>query len=193
MDPADLDDDPLCQLGRWVEEARGAGEELPEAMCLATVSGDGIPDARMVLMRGLDHGVVFFTDYESAKGRELALNPCAASVFHLPHPVRRQVRLRGTVDRVTPEESDRYWMTRPAASRRSATASHQSTVIESRAVLEAAVASLGDAEPARPARWGGFRITPFTMEFWEEGRARLHDRVRFDRDAEGWRSARLSP
>lgn len=193
MDLADLDDDPLSQLGRWVEEARAAGEELPEAMCLATASPDGMPDARMVLMRGLDHGVVFFTDYESDKGRELAANPHAASVFHLPRPVRRQIRIRGAVEQVSAEESDRYWRTRPAASRRSAAASHQSTVIESKALLEAAVASLGDSEPDRPARWGGFRITPFTVEFWEEGRARLHDRVRFVKQAEGWRSARLSP
>jgi len=193
MDLWDLGDDPLRQLGCWVEEARAAGEELPEAMCLATLGREGIPDARMVLMRGLDHGVVFFTDYESAKGHELELHPRAAAVFHLPRPVRRQVRLRGAVERVSVEESDRYWFTRPAASRRSATVSHQSSVIESKAALEAAVASLGDVEPERPARWGGFRVTPFTVEFWEEGRGRLHDRIRFVRDAERWRSARLSP
>lgn len=193
MDIADLDEDPLRQLARWLDDARAAGMDLPEAMCLATASPDGMPAARMVLMRGLDHGVVFFTDYESAKGHELGANPRAASVFHLARPVRRQVRIRGAVERVSPDVSDAYWLTRPIASRRSAAASHQSTAVESRAVLEEAVASLGDVEPERPARWGGFRITPFEMEFWEEGRARLHDRVRFLREHEGWQSARLSP
>lgn len=193
MDIADLDADPLRQLGRWVEEARATGEELPEAMCLATVRPDGMPSARMVLMRGLDRGLVFFTDYESDKGRDLTANPRAAAVFHLARPVRRQVRARGPVEPVAPEESDRYWRTRPAASRRSASVSHQSAVIESRTALEAAVRALGDAEPDRPDRWGGFRLTPAEVEFWEEGRARLHDRIRFAREGEGWRVERLSP
>lgn len=193
MDTGDLDDDPLLQLGRWVEEARAAGEDLPEAMCVATADDEGMPSARMVLMRGLDHGVVFFTDYGSNKARDLAANPRAAAVFHLPRPVRRQVRVRGSVERVTGEESDRYWLTRPAASRRSATASHQSSVLESRAVLEAAVEALGDSEPDRPDRWGGYRVTPTEIEFWQEGPARLHDRIRYARDGEGWRVERLSP
>ncbi|MGH8980494.1 MAG: pyridoxamine 5'-phosphate oxidase [Acidimicrobiales bacterium] len=193
MDIADLDDDPLRQLALWIEATRAAGEELPEAMCLATASADGDPSARMVLMRGLDHGLLFFTDYGSDKSRDLATNPRAAAVLHLPRPVRRQVRVRGPVSRVTPEESDRYWLSRPASSRRSATVSRQSSVIESRAVLESAVVALGDSDPARPDRWGGYRLTPVDVEFWQEGRARLHDRIRFVRDGDGWRAERLSP
>lgn len=194
MDVADLDMDPLRQLGRWLDEARAAGEPMPEAMCVATAGAEGQPTARMVLMRGLDRGVVFYTDYGSDKAADLLANPRAAAVFHLLGPVHRQVRLTGTVERTSAEDSDRYWATRPAASRRSALVSHQSSVIAGRQVLEDGVAALaGTDEPVRPDRWGGFRILPAQVEFWEEGPNRLHDRIRFVRDGETWRTERLSP
>lgn len=194
MDGTDLDASPLRQLGRWLDDARAAGEPMPEAMCVATAAADGRPSARMVLMRGLDDGVVFYTDYGSAKARDLGANPRAAAVFHFLTPVHRQVRVTGPVQRTSAEDSDRYWATRPPASRRSALASNQSSVIGGRAELEGRVAALaGTPEPARPARWGGFRIVPDEVEFWEEGQDRLHDRIRFVRDGDGWRTERLSP
>ena len=193
MEAADLDPDPLAQLDAWLEAARAAGDPMPEAMCLATAGSDGEVSARFVLMRGRDEGVVFFTDYSSDKARDLAQNPRAAAVFRWMVPVHRQVRLRGAVVKTTAEESDRYWATRPAASRRSAVVSHQSSVIESRQVLEAAVAALGDTEPARPDRWGGYRILPTAVELWEEGPHRLHDRFRYLREPGGWHVERLSP
>ncbi len=193
MDVADLDPDPLRQLDEWLEAARAAGDPMPEAMCVATASRDGAPAARYVLMRGRDEGVVFFTDYDSDKARDLAENPSAAAVFHWYLPVHRQVRIRGTVAKTTAEESDRYWATRPPASRRSAVASTQSSVLESRRELEDAVAALGEMEPPRPDRWGGYRIIPSEIEFWQEGTYRLHDRLRYLREGDGWRIERLSP
>jgi pyridoxamine 5'-phosphate oxidase len=193
MDAADLDADPLRQLGLWMTEARAAGEPMPEAMCLSTAASDGTPSARLVLMRGLDDGVVFFTNYSSDKGRDLASNPRAAVVFHWFRPVHRQVRVSGPVAKVEAEESDRYWETRPVESRRSAVASRQSSVIPTRAELEGAVAALAGQDPPRPDNWGGYRITPESVEFWQERPNRLHDRLRFVRDAGDWRVERLSP
>ncbi len=193
MDVTDLDHDPLRQLDEWFEAARAAGDPMPEAMCLATANRDGQPSARFVLMRGRDEGVVFFTDYESDKGEDLEENPRAAAVLHWYVPVHRQVRISGTVVKTTAEESDRYWASRPAASRRSAVGSHQSSVVATREELEAACAALGDSEPPRPERWGGFRIVPSVVEFWEEQPFRLHDRIRFLREEDGWRVQRLAP
>lgn len=190
----DLDDDPLHRVAAWREEARSATDPMPDAMCVATASADGMPSARMVLLRGLDTGLVFFTDYESDKARDLRANPRAAAVLHFLRPVQRQIRASGTVERTSAEESDRYWDTRPLDSRRSAVASHQSAVIESRAQLERAVASLaGDPSPVRPERWGGFRLTPLAVEFWEEGPNRLHHRLRYVKVPAGWRMEWLSP
>ena len=194
MDIGDLDDDPLRQLGTWIEEARAGGDAIPEAMCLATAGAGGAPSARMVLLRGLDTGLAFFTDYGSAKAADLAANSRAAVVFHLWAPEHRQVRASGPVARVSGEESDRYWATRPVASRWSALASHQSTVVEGREALERAVAAVSaDPDPRRPDRWGGFRLTPDEVEFWAEGAARLHDRLRYRRKAGAWIVERLSP
>ncbi len=193
MDAEDLDRDPMHQLDEWLGAARAGGEPMPEAMCIATASRDGEPSARYVLMRGRDEGVVFYTDYGSDKAKDLESNPRAAAVFHWHLPVHRQVRIGGTVARTTAEESDRYWETRPPASRRSAVASRQSAIVGSRRDLEAAVAALGGTEPARPDRWGGYRLLPSTIEFWEEGANRLHDRLRYRRDGDGWRVERLSP
>lgn len=201
----DLHDDPLRQLGEWLDEARRAGQPLAESMCVATADPDGAPSARMVLLRGLDTGLVFFTDYGSAKAADLEANPRAAAVLHWVGPVHRQVRAIGPVARTSAAESDRYWATRPAGSRRSALASHQSEVIASRALLEGRVAELDgvpddDARLARPGRWGGYRLTPVSVELWEERPNRLHDRLRFRRpggggaqDAGPWVVERLSP
>jgi pyridoxamine 5'-phosphate oxidase len=193
VDAGDLDRDPLRQLDDWLLAARASGEPMPEAMCLATATPDGVPSARYVLLRGRDEGVVFFTDYGSDKGVDLAENPVAAAALHWHLPVHRQVRVRGPVARTTAEASDAYWASRPPASRRSAVASHQSSVVGGRAELEAAVRALGASEPVRPDRWGGYRILPTAIEFWEEGANRLHDRLRYLRDGDGWRVDRLAP
>jgi pyridoxamine 5'-phosphate oxidase len=193
MDAGDLDREPLHQLDLWLDAAREAGESLPEAMCIATASGDGQPSARYVLLRGRDDGIVFFTDYGSDKAKDLEENPRAAAVFHWFLPVHRQVRVLGLVAKTTAEESDRYWATRPPASRRSAVVSRQSSVIARRQDLEAAIVALGDVEPDRPGRWGGYRLLPSALEFWEEGANRFHDRIRYEREGDGWRVERLSP
>src|SRR5947208_6812396 len=150
------------QLRRWLEEARAAGEPFPENMALATATPDGEPSARMVILRGRDEGLVFFTDFTSAKGSDLAVNPRAAAILHWLAPVHRQVRVTGSVAKVTDDEADRYWATRPPGSRRSASASQQSTVIASRQALETAVQTMVERYPddgavPRPDRWGGFR------------------------------------
>jgi pyridoxamine 5'-phosphate oxidase len=199
MDEASVDPEPMTQLSRWFEAARGAGETMPEAMAVATATTDGFPSVRMVLLRGLDHhGLVFYTDRESEKGRELAAKPFAAALFHWFLPVHRQVRVSGAVEVVDDAESDAYWRSRPPGSRRSAVASHQSEVIEGKVELERRVVQLaeafpGDAAPPRPPRWGGFRIRPNVVELWEEGADRLHDRLRYRPQSEGWALERLSP
>jgi pyridoxamine 5'-phosphate oxidase len=173
--------DPLELVRDWIE-----GEEV----ALATATRDGRPSARMVLLKGLDErGFVFYTNYDSRKGRELADNPHAALLFHRPG---RQVRVEGRVERVAPAESDRYWATRPPSSRRSAAASRQSEPVDSREALETAVAAQ-PTEPARPDWWGGYRLVPDTFEFWEHRDDRLHDRHLFRRRGDGWEVIRLQP
>jgi pyridoxamine 5'-phosphate oxidase len=190
--------DPLEQFARWFEEARRAGLELPEAMTLATGDGDGTPSARMVLLKGVDErGFVFFTNYESRKGRELADNPRAALVFHWPLAPRRQVLVTGSVEKVPEDESDEYFRTRPRGSRLAALASRQSTVVPDREVLEHAFAELERQHPGedvpRPAWWGGYVLQPDTVEFWQNRPNRLHDRLRYRREGEDWILERLSP
>jgi pyridoxamine 5'-phosphate oxidase len=173
--------DPLELFREWVE-----GDEV----ALATATSDGRPSVRMVLCKGADErGFVFFTSYESRKGRELDENPRAALLFHRPG---RQVRVEGRVERVGDDESDAYWAARPPASRRSAAASHQSEPIASREELEAAVAAQPQ-EPPRPAFWGGYRLVPETFEFWEHRDDRLHDRHLFRRRDGAWEVVRLQP
>ena len=198
MDLSDLDTDPLRQLTSWMEAARGVGVPQPESMALATASRDGTPSVRMVIMRGLDTGLVFFTDYESDKAAELDANPQATVLFHWWLPVHRQVRVTGLAVHATRGESDRYWASRPVGSRRSAVASHQSRVVPNREFLESAVAELemrfpDDGAIIRPERWGGFRIEPDAVEFWEERADRLHDRIRYRRGDDVWVTERLSP
>lgn len=176
---------PFDQFARWFEEA---GRD--ERMALATATPDARPSVRMLLLKGFDeHGFVFFTGLESRKGRELAANPSGALLFHWPG---RQVRIEGRVERVSDEESDAYWATRPVASRRSAAASRQSDPIDSREALEARVAEIG-ADPARPSHWGGYRLIPDAFEFWEHRDDRLHDRHRWTRTPDGWDVRRLQP
>jgi pyridoxamine 5'-phosphate oxidase len=173
--------DPLQRFHEWVEG--------PE-MALATATPGGRPSVRMVLLKSADErGFTFFSNYESRKGSELAANPRAALLFHRPG---LQVRVEGTVERLSDEESDAYWATRPAASRRSAAASRQSQPLRSRAELEAAVAAQPE-EPPRPERWGGYRLVPDAYEFWRHRDDRLHERHSFRRRGENWDVSLLQP
>jgi pyridoxamine 5'-phosphate oxidase len=195
MDMDDLDPDPLRQFERWFEDAAGA-VEVPEATALATATPDGRPSVRMVLLKAADErGLAFFTNYESRKGRELAENPHAALVFHW-QPLGRQVRVEGGIERVDAAESAAYFRTRPLASRLAAWASPQSRSLTDRAELERlyadAVDRFGETVPS-PPHWGGFRLVPDAYEFWQHGDDRLHDRVRYERDATGWSRTRLAP
>lgn len=192
-------DDPFEVFGEWLDEARASEPNDPNAMALATVDADGLPDVRMVLLNGLDaRGFVFFTNLGSAKGRELAGQPKAGLLFHWKS-LRRQVRVRGPVERVSDAEADAYHATRPRQSRIGAWASKQSRPLASRAELEQAVAEreaeFGDREPPRPEWWSGFRIVPSAIEFWRDGAFRLHDRALFTREGPGgaWTRTRLYP
>jgi pyridoxamine 5'-phosphate oxidase len=190
--------DPLEQFRRWYAEAVEAGVQLPEAMTLATATPDGAPSARMVLLKGVDErGFVFYTNYESRKGRELAENPHAALVFHWAQTPRRQVSVSGTVERLAAEESDEYFRTRPFGSRIGAWASRQSEVIAGREGLERLFADLesehSEGEVPRPPSWGGYVLRPDTVEFWQNRPNRLHDRLRYRRSGENWILERLSP
>ena len=198
MDTTDLDADPLRQLSAWLDAARGVGEPMPEAMTIATATPDGTPAARIVILRGVQQGLVFFTDVASDKGVELAANPRAAAVLHWLLPAHRQVRVAGPVEPVSEEEADEYWRTRPLAARRSAAASQQSSVIANRAALQLRIQDLrrrhpDDSDLPRPPRWGGFRLLPHSVEFWQESPDGLHDRIRYRRDNGGWTTERLSP
>jgi pyridoxamine 5'-phosphate oxidase len=186
----DVEPDPLAQLRRWLEEAP------EERVALATATREGVPSVRMVLLKGADErGLAFYTSYESRKGRELEQNPRAAMLVHWPE-LGRQVRIEGPVARISPDESDAYWATRPPGSRVSAAASPQSSVVAGRDALEELVggvrARFGD-DPPRPPAWGGFRLTPETYEFWQHRDDRLHDRIRYRRDGDSWILERLAP
>jgi pyridoxamine 5'-phosphate oxidase len=186
--------DPLATFHEWFEEARAAGVEVPEVMTLATADAEGKPSARMLLLKSADErGFTFFTGYESRKGGELAENPRAALVFYW-RPLGRQVRVEGPVRKLSQEESDAYWSTRPLRSRAAAAASRQSEPIESREALEAEFErQLALGEPPRPQRWGGYVLEPELIELWQHRDDRLHDRIRFTRAREGWRKELLSP
>jgi pyridoxamine 5'-phosphate oxidase len=192
-----LSEDPWALFTAWMAEAAAAEPEDPNAMALATAGADGLPDVRMVLLKGVDaRGFVFYTNVESAKGEELAQNPQAALVLHWKS-LRRQVRARGPVSQVTAEEADAYFASRHPQSRLGAHASRQSRPLADRATLMAEVADLAaryeNAPVPRPEHWTGFRIEPVSLEFWQNGDYRLHDRVRFTRDGAGWSRSRLYP
>jgi len=189
-------DDPIAEFNAWLEKARRADVAVPEAITLATADTSGRPSARMLLLKGADErGFTFFTSYESRKGRELEANPRAALVVYW-QPLGRQVRVEGTVRKLSAEESDAYFATRPHRSRAAAAASRQSEVIEGSEELEAEIERLlaehGDEVP-RPERWGGYVLEPETIELWQHGDDRVHDRLRFTREDGGWRLERLAP
>ncbi len=192
----DLLDDPIELFARWFELA-GEGAPLPEAVCVATVDADGAPDARMVLLKGFDErGFRFFTNEGSAKGRQLAARPAAALTFYW-RELDRQVRVRGPVERVPAAEADEYFATRPRDSRLGAWASPQSERLASRAELEErlerARERFGDGEIERPPHWGGYRVVPEAIEFWQGQVGRLHDRFRYEREGGTWKVTRLGP
>lgn len=201
LDVPDVDPDPVAQFRRWFDEAVAGRVPEPNAMTLATASADGAPDARTVLLKGVDgRGLSFYTDYRSAKGRQLDANPRATLVFWWAE-LERQVRVSGRVERVAREESAAYYATRPRGSRLGAWTSRQSSVIPDRAALERELAEVelrfaDQEEIPLPEHWGGYRVVPYAFEFWQGRPSRLHDRIRYvpdDGAPGGWRRERLSP
>jgi len=197
LDEKEVARDPFLQFARWFQEALNCGLAEPTAMTLATADAGGHPSARTVLLKGYDErGFSFYSNYESRKGRELAQNPMAALLFYWIE-LERQVRIEGRVEQVSPEESDEYFASRPLGSRIGAWASPQSQVLAHREELEAQIADLeskyGD-HPPRPPHWGGYRLVPEVLEFWQGRPSRLHDRIRYAREGPGsWRIERLAP
>lgn len=188
---SEVDRDPLRQFHAWFADAREAGIRVPAAMALATAGPGGAPSVRMVLLKDAgEAGFVFYSGYQSRKGRDLAANPRAALLFHWD-PLGRQVRIDGSVARISPEASDAYFATRPPGARAAAWASRQSERIGSREELEEA--ARGVTERGRPPHWGGYRLAPERYEFWQHRDDRLHDRLLYERDGAGWRIVRLQP
>jgi pyridoxamine 5'-phosphate oxidase len=201
LDAGDLDPDPIVQFGRWYDDVVAAGLPEPGAVVLSTAGADGRPRARHVLLRGFDErGFVWHTNYESRKGRDLAENPWACLTFPW-FPIRRQVVVTGTVERISAEESDAYFASRDRGNQISAWASEQSTEIPDRVFLEGRVAELEEryagADVPRPPHWGGYRLAPDMIELWQGRINRLHDRLRYERAGGGvrggWHITRLSP
>lgn len=194
---ADLDQDPFEQFGKWFDDVSDAGLYQSDAMVITTVDGEGRPSARQVLLRGVDAGFVFFSNYRSRKGRELAGNPNAALCFTW-NELSRQVRVGGVAEQLADPESDAYWTTRPRGSQIAGLASEQSSVIENRGVLERRWAELEveheGRDVERPSWWGGYRVLPSEIEFWQGRPNRMHDRFRYTRRADRtWQIDRLSP
>jgi pyridoxamine 5'-phosphate oxidase len=197
LDEKDVSRDPIAEFARWFAEAQSAEVEEPNAMVLATATPDGVPSARVVLLKGFDErGFVFFTDYRSRKGAELEANSRAALVLHWSE-LERQVRITGDVTRTSAEESEAYYRSRPKGSRLGAWVSHQSRTIPSRDVLEDGLREVerrfAGGDVPLPPYWGGYRVRPEMIEFWQGRQNRLHDRIRYQREGDGWRIERLAP
>ena len=196
LNKSDVDRNPIKQFAKWYGEASAAGIPETDAMTLATATKDGRPSARIVLLKAFDdRGFVFFTNYESRKAQDLAENPRACLVAYWL-PVKRQVRIEGSVEQVSEEESETYFQRRPLGSRIGAWASHQSAVLARRADLEQRLRELEArflGDPPLPPHWGGYRVTPEEVELWQGREDRLHDRVRYRREGESWKIERLSP
>jgi len=197
LDDPDLAPDPVAMFRRWMHDTVVAGLHEPNAMVVATVSPEGRPSARMVLLKGVDdRGFVFYTNYESRKGRDLDARPAVSLLFPW-HDLQRQVRVEGSASRVSEEESRAYFATRPRASQLGAWASPQSDQVPSRAELQASYDEVerrfADQDVPLPPHWGGFRVHPDLVEFWQGRRGRMHDRLVYRRTADGWTTARLAP
>lgn len=190
--------DPFLQFGTWLKEAMQAEVLEVNAMCLSTLGKDGFPNSRIVLLKKLDHGFVFFTNYESAKGKELESYPKASLTFFWAE-IERQVRVVGTVNRISAEESDAYFLSRPFGSQLGAWASPQSQVIANRELIEANHIELenqfSESTIVRPLHWGGYRLVPHRIEFWQGRPSRLHDRICYEKDeaTTSWKLVRLAP
>jgi pyridoxamine 5'-phosphate oxidase len=198
LDEAEADPDPFKQFAIWFAEAQADEHTEQNAMIVATADASGMPSARTVLLKGLDdRGFIFYTNYESQKGRALTDNPRAALLFYWPE-LERQIRINGDVERLSREESERYFHSRPRGSQVGSAVSRQSSVVPDRAALEAAFKQFEqtheETEIPLPAFWGGYRVLPFSFEFWQGRPNRLHDRLRYVKDVDGqWRIERLSP
>lgn len=197
LEPSACDPDPFVEVRRWLAVAVDGGIKTPNAMTLATVDGRGRPAARIVLLKEIDdRGFVFYTNYESRKAQDLDAHPSAALVLFW-EPLHRQIRIEGTIERVSTEESDAYFASRPRGSQLGAIASPQSQVLANRERLEERVRALaaqyGEISPPRPANWGGYRVVPDMIELWQGQPSRLHDRVRYRRADGAWTRDRLAP
>jgi pyridoxamine 5'-phosphate oxidase len=196
LEESDATPEPYELFGRWLAEAIAAGVHEPNAVVLATVAADGQPSARMVLLKGVDDGLVFYTNQASRKGEELAANPRCAILVPW-HPLERQVRVEGVAEKVSAAEADAYFAQRPRGAQVGAWASPQSRVVASRAELTESYGLVQDrfgAGPVpRPPHWGGYRVRPHAVEFWQGRPGRMHDRLRYEREGGGWRVVRLAP